>query len=188
MRVEVAGFVNAVFRQVSLLTLAMALASCDPDVRQSSDTTVQLAPRPTTNPDADSVASHAQAIAVAEQSNCEPLWPVRSRFTGALRKQVRLGPPGYGDTPAQDRRDTITVLMLRRAIRVCGDSSLGIDSVITTGSLQLTGNAASAEMALGSDVTVFGTLGRAVLGGHYQAVLFTVDSIPSLRPPRVRST
>jgi len=109
-------------------------------------------------------------------------------LTGVLRLEVHLGPPGYGETPARDERDTILVLELPSPIPVCPDFGQNSrDSVAHIRRLQLTGRALDGFKALGTRVTVYGSLSRAALGSDFLPVGLSADSIPELRL-RLRSS
>jgi hypothetical protein len=113
------------------------------------------------------------------------------RLVGSVRQEARLGPPGYGETPTRDKRDTIFVLRLDSPITVCGDTTLkpkqaSIDSVIE---VQLTGHVEGIDFRRGGKITVEGTISRAELPWHYLPVVFGVDRVPgvSTKPPRIAS-
>ena len=61
----------------------------------------------------------------ATPGDCLTEAPARVAITGELRREVHLGPPGYGETPARDEGDTIVVLVPRVAVPVCVDTSRG---------------------------------------------------------------
>lgn len=50
------------------------------------------------------------------------LTPGKIRLRGALRSELHLGPPGYGESPAIDERDTVIALILPMPITLCRDS------------------------------------------------------------------
>ena len=117
------------------------------------------------------------------RSDCVEQLPQRVALTGTVQREVRLGPPGYGETPAQDRRDTILVLTPARPIPVCNDPEIdaGGPSVITAGHLRLLGKLDPHRYAPGATLTVYGGFGQTVFGWHYTPVVFHVDSVVSGR-------
>jgi hypothetical protein len=103
-----------------------------------------------------------------------------------LKQEVHLGPPGYGETPERDKRDTIVVLALDTSITVCGDESLGPKEPrqYRVQRVQLIGNAGTATTHVGASVLVFGGLSRATWGWQFTDVVLGVDSIPELMEGR----
>ena len=126
----------------------------------------------------------AEPLETARRLTCLPLWPIHLALEGTLGTEPHLGPPGYGETPAQDRRDTIVVLRLNKSVKVCGGADT---TAVTVSKIQIGGYAGPMTPGIGSRVTVFGTLRPAVFGWHYLPIVMTVDSIPALRagPRRV---
>jgi hypothetical protein len=94
-----------------------------------------------------------------------------------------LGPPGYGETPAKDERDTIVVLVLPIALKVCivprPRSDTG--SIYAATRLQLRGAPRTVLEHIGNTVTVFGKLSEAVWGGEFTRIVLYTDSIPEIR-------
>ncbi len=115
----------------------------------------------------------------ATRADCVYQLPQRVALRGTVQREVQLGPLGYGETPAQDRRDTILVLVPTRAIPVCNDP--GIDSggapVITAARLQLVGRLDPNRYVAGATLTVYGGFSQAIFGSHYTPVVLHVDSI-----------
>lgn len=119
---------------------------------------------------------------------CVGLDPAGSVLRGALRLEVYLGPPGYGETPAQDERDTVTVLALPTPLRVCGDTA-ATNAVERTGSMelrrfQLVGVPKEIWANVNDTVTAYGVLRLRERGWHFTPIVFWVDSIPDLKAPR----
>ena len=102
---------------------------------------------------------------------------------GELRREVHLGPPGYGETPKKDARDTIVVLVLPSPLAVCVDAQSGADTatIYRATELQLRGASRTVLDHLGSTVTAFGRLSEAVWGWEYTRIVLRTDSIPELR-------
>jgi hypothetical protein len=103
------------------------------------------------------------------------------QIRGVLKREVHLGPPGYGETPAQDERDTIVVLMPLAQLTVCPDSAGGVPPARDLRRLQLLNVPHSTLDAVGRRVTAYGHLVEAVWGWHFTPVLLEVDSIPTPR-------
>jgi len=136
----------------------------------------------------DSAATDS-ALSLAVSHQCAPLLPIRIVLDGTLRAEVHLGPPGYGETPKLDQRDTITVLELNSGVAVCPDLGLAPKSgPVRVTAIQLAGVSVAVLRSLAQHVTVFGGLTRAVLPRDYLPVVLWVDSIPALeRMPLRRS-
>ena len=167
-----------------LIVLAVLAASCSDSPQR--DSSVELVPRGNAEAQ-DAAAAAQQSLQVSADSACLPLHPQRVALTGVLRREVHLGPPGYGETPAEDERDTILVIELPRAIAVCPDlAQTRHDSVVHVRKLQVTGRAGEGFGALGLSVTVFGTLSRAVWGTDFLPAGIRADSVPALRTWPVR--
>ena len=119
---------------------------------------------------------------------CVGLDPAGSVIRGALRLEVHLGPPGYGETPTRDERDTVTVLVLPTPLRVCGDTA-ATNAVGRAGStelrrFQLVGVPKEIWANVNDTVIAYGVLRLREMGWHFTPVVFWVDSIPDLKPPR----
>lgn len=124
----------------------------------------------------------------ADTARCLHQIPAHVVAEGRLGKEVHLGPPGYGETPNQDERDTILVLVLPHPIPVCADPEHGDTvAVVHAAKLQLMYVTRDALNHVGEDLVVFGQLEEAVFGWHFTDVILHVDSIPSLTPLPSRS-
>ncbi len=123
-----------------------------------------------------------------DTTHCLRQMPARVVAQGRIRKEVHAGPPGYGETPDQDERDTILVLVLPGPIPVCADPAHGDTvAVVHASALQLVYVPRNALEHLGEAVTVYGRLEEAVFGWHFTSVVLHVDSIPELRVTPVRT-
>ena len=101
-----------------------------------------------------------------------------------MAREVHLGPPGYGENPKTDERDTIFVLVLTDSIRVCPDPNVSRDmQAASVTKIQLLRPPVAVQQGVGAEVSVFGMLERAVLGAHFLPVLMRVDSISGLQQP-----
>ena len=119
---------------------------------------------------------------------CVGLDPAGSVIRGVVRLEVHLGPPGYGETPARDERDTVTVLALPTPLRVCGDTA-GTNALEQAGSMelrrfQLVRVPKEIWANVNDTVTAYGVLRLREMGWHFTPVVFWVDSIPDLKPRR----
>lgn len=116
---------------------------------------------------------------VASQGNCLPVEPARLWLEGTLEQQVRLGPPGYGETPSKDERDTILVLRLRAPINVCADTTEGAEQPRTDSVtvLQLAGRIGGLASRSGQEIGVYGTLCHADFGPQFTDVLIDVKRV-----------
>jgi hypothetical protein len=129
----------------------------------------------------DSAPLDTTLQSMADTTRCLRQMPARVVARGQLRKEVHLGPPGYGETPQQDERDTIVVLVLPRPISVCVDPHSGDTSaVIHATALQLIYPPRNVLDRIGEEFTVYGRLEEAVWGWHFTNVVLHVDSIPDL--------
>lgn len=124
-----------------------------------------------------------------QKANCVALPISDVRLTGRVQREVKLGPPGYGDTPARDKRDTILVLRLDEPISACPDTALKPRSskVSVVADVQLTGHVDPNRMPVEGRVTVYGTVQRAELAWHYMPVIMRVDSIPGALVPSAQT-
>jgi hypothetical protein len=110
---------------------------------------------------------------------------------GLVTQQLRSGPPGYGETPKLDKRDTILVLRLGADINVCvGVHGAAADSPRGVREIQLTGHVDDIRSRLNTTVTVRGELLRAELAWHYTPIVFRVEEVVGAvsRPPSVSAT
>jgi hypothetical protein len=119
---------------------------------------------------------------------CLPRWPARVAVSGTLRREVHPGPPGYGETPSEDERDTVVVLVPDRALTACADSADAARGVRPRSlrRIQLVHVPRSTLAAVGSHVTVYGGLDEATWGSHFTPFVIFTDSIPAIqheRPP-----
>jgi hypothetical protein len=115
--------------------------------------------------------------------------PGKLALRGVLQREVRLGAPGYGETPKRDRRDTVVVLRLAAPLTLCPDSAehRTAASPVHTRRIALRAGLLGiprGALATGRTVTVYGTLGEASFAWEYGPLVLWVDSIPALRPPK----
>ena len=101
------------------------------------------------------------------------------RLEGTLTERKVYGPPGYGETPAKDERDTILVLKLSQAISVQptanaqANGSASLDPQKNVQEVQLfvdRSQTAEAHKLLGKVVVAVGTLNEAAAPSQYTKV------------------
>ena len=159
----------------------MGCADRSPEPRDLELAPRERAPRPAAVP---------TAVIVPDLNRCLPLWPTTLRLSGVVESEDRLGPPGYGETPAKDEKVTIFVLRLPVAVDVCADTSSVAPQPEVKGVqvIRLTGNVEPERLKrqVGLRLKVDGTLDHAVWGMDFIQVLMRVDSIPGSKmiPPR----
>lgn len=101
------------------------------------------------------------------------------RLEGRLIERKVYGPPGYGETPAKDERDTILILRLRRVITVRplpdakAKNSASLGTARNIREVQLFVNRTKSDQAhqmAGKAVVAEGTLNEAVAPIQYTRV------------------
>src|SRR5215218_2608768 len=142
----------------------LAVAACR-DRAAPTPRDVSLGPASTT-PDRPLVT-----LPPGDPTRCAQLWPAHVAVRGWLHHEVHLGPPGYAETPRQDRRDTVLVLAFPAPLVVCVDSvdRPGRPAVVGVSRIQL--NRSPAEAPANAQVTVVGTMMPAAYGWHYTPVV-----------------
>lgn len=110
----------------------------------------------------------------------------QTRLRGVLRKELHLGPPGYGENRATDERDTVVALILPAAISLCRDSPTDErrPSAIVDRRISLWHVTELALDAAGQTVTVYGFLHEAAYAHEFGPLVMQVDSVTDLRPMR----
>ena len=155
----------------------VALSGCQPSGDQHhppNDSTSSVSdPNPSVETQQDPLGRAAECV---DQS------PRRVSLRGRIHSEVHLGPPGYGETPTVDTRDTILVLALPRTIALCNDPRLDPQgaSAIDASSVQLVGHVGRNHRA-GDTITAYGSLIQRTWGRHYLPVVLEVDSIAGQR-------
>ncbi|HEY0348935.1 MAG TPA: DUF4431 domain-containing protein [Pyrinomonadaceae bacterium] len=102
--------------------------------------------------------------------------PEKVALTGRLVYRTFYGPPGYGENPKTDKRETQSILILESAIDVIGN---GNDPWEQTehGIKRITLVVDRSSPFVGKRVVVEGTLFHAHTGHHHTKVLMEVSSI-----------
>jgi hypothetical protein len=112
------------------------------------------------------------------------------RLEGMLTERKVYGPPGYGETPAQDERTTILILKLAHAITVepladaKAKDSPNLDTARNIREVQLfvgRSQIAEARKLLSKNVVAVGTLNEAVAPSQYTRVWLDTKTL-SLKP------
>jgi hypothetical protein len=107
---------------------------------------------------------------------------------GTLIERKVYGPPGYGETPAQDAHETILILKLRRPISVepaanaDGSGTPNLDPVNNVREVQLfisRSQAADPRKFLGATVIATGTLNESITASQRTKVWLDVKAINS---------
>jgi hypothetical protein len=113
------------------------------------------------------------------RSECLPVQPARVWLDGILRQEERLGPPGYGENPSQDEKDTILVLYLRHPVSVCADPTPGArhPAVDSVKAIQLAGRIGGLSSQLDEQIGVYGNLFHADFGRQFTDVLMEVERV-----------
>jgi hypothetical protein len=108
------------------------------------------------------------------------------RLEGTLTERKEYGPPGYGETPSKDERDTILVLKLSSPISVqptanaAASGSASLDPVKDVRELQLfipKPQVAEARKLLGRAVVAVGTLNEAAAPSQYTKVWLDTQTV-----------
>jgi hypothetical protein len=104
-------------------------------------------------------------------------------ISGTVFSRIYFGPPGYGETPAQDRRERATLLLLDAPICVKTSPHPELDNNSFEGNVILIQLAAVhvkpelLEKAHGQRATARGSLFHQLTGHHRTVVLMDVHSI-----------
>jgi hypothetical protein len=115
-------------------------------------------------------------------SPCLAYEPVVVELIGKLTSKTYPGPPGYGESPTQDRPEKVILLTLVKPICTSGDSAsdLNSESVSSIQTLQVGPRATSwklLERFVGHKVIVKGTLFNAHTGHHRTKVLMAISTV-----------
>ena len=108
------------------------------------------------------------------------------QLLGVLVKRKVYGPPGYGETPAQDTRATILVLKLSHAVNVVplpnanATETPDLDAVQAIREVQLfisSSKHLDSKTFIGSTVAVVGTLHESITASQYTKVWMDVETL-----------
>jgi len=108
------------------------------------------------------------------------------RLEGTLSERKEYGPPGYGETPAKDKRETIFVLKLSSPVSVQpaanaeASGSASLDPVKNVGEVQLfipRPQVANVRKLLGKVVVAVGTLNEAAAPSQYTKVWLDTKTV-----------
>lgn len=107
--------------------------------------------------------------------------PAIVELRGKLKIEPKFGPPGYGETPAEDEKTYICVLKLDVPVDVLGDSAsdTNTETVTNVEEIQLSTSEESVfrDCRAGKNAVVQGTLFHSITGHHYTDVLMTLNKI-----------
>jgi hypothetical protein len=101
------------------------------------------------------------------------------RVTGKLVTEPHFGPPNFGETPDEDQKLDVPVLLLSHAVDVCGDptSATDQDTVRNVQKVQVVAVHLKLKAFIGQQVSLIGHLYEAFTANHYTKVLIFADSI-----------
>jgi hypothetical protein len=108
------------------------------------------------------------------------------RLEGTLIERKAYGPPGYGETPAQDVRTAILVLKLAHPISVepvanaDASKTANLDPAKNIREVQLfigQSRAADARKLIGRAITATGTLNESITASQYTKVWLQVNTL-----------
>lgn len=108
--------------------------------------------------------------------------PQKVTLTGKLVYRTFYGPPGYGESPKTDSRETQPILILDSPVDVIAsqyDSAERGVKLVTLVVMDFKAN--PVRPLLGTRVKVEGTLFHAITGHHHTKVLMTVSYIKRAR-------
>jgi hypothetical protein len=138
------------------------------------------------------VSSHAVLTAQEKpvvHSGGSPAYTYDTRGTqleGTLIERKVYGPPGYGETPTRDTRDTILILKLEQSISVKpaphakANSSASLDVAKDVREVQLFTDRSqkpSIQTLIGQGIVVTGTLNESITASQYTKVWLDVATI-----------
>ncbi len=110
--------------------------------------------------------------------------PAVSTISGTIERQQVYGPPGYGKSPEQDRKDSIYVIKTEQGINVLPDTATKyaandiVEKEFGIQHFQLSGIANNdAEKYVDHKVSVTGTFYHGISGEHRTKVLMAVKEI-----------
>ena len=105
--------------------------------------------------------------------------PYVVRVTGKLLTEPHYGPPNFGETPDEDQKLDVPVLILSHAVDVCGDptSATDQDTVRNVRKVQVVAVHLKLKAFIGRQVSLIGHLYEAFTANHYTKVLIFADSI-----------
>jgi len=131
----------------------------------------------------------AQIVLAADA--CLTYEPARVELTGKVSEKQAFGPPGYGEDPAHDKRETYFVLALSAPLCVTGDpkSQTNNESETDVREVQLVfASGQSLRRAwLDHNISVSGTLFHAVTGHHRTKVLIQVTETRLEPAPKAKA-
>jgi uncharacterized protein DUF4431 len=121
-------------------------------------------------------------LGTSEPGACAHFEPAKEVIAGKLVRRTFPGPPGYGESPEVDERETGWYVVLEKALCVKGEPSdeLNAEDVNGIRSVQLVlthGEYETDRDFVGKRVVVSGTLFTALTGHHHTPVLMEVEEL-----------
>jgi len=120
----------------------------------------------------------SSTVARSDTSSCAVRLHISVRLSGILQRRIHLGPPGYGETPVIDTRDTSWVVRMSSPLPACNAEDPSADSARRE--VQLVAPPEDVWRLERIPFTVYGRLDRATFGWHRTPYVIVVDSIPAL--------
>ena len=108
---------------------------------------------------------------------CQHYWPRHVAIVGTLQRELKFGPPTYGENPATDQKYSVPILRLSHPISMCADAVGDAMAGVTEIQIQLT--PARASQLYDQRIQVFGTIGPAGMAHDFTQVILTPDSVLS---------
>ena len=104
----------------------------------------------------------------ARAADCLAYEPAKVTLTGVVTLAQGFGPPGFGEDPAHDKKETYALLTLDRPACVSGGADASDEDVAAIGAFQLVSKDGKRfdRKLVGRRVTVTGTLFHRVSGGN----------------------
>lgn len=117
-------------------------------------------------------------------SSCLRYEPQVVELNGTLTIEDHFGPPNYGETPDQDERLQVPVLVMDSPVDVCGDPGSETNSESFRGVTRIQvipSESGIAKRLAGSNVVAAGVLFRAMSGHHYTDVVLQASRLARRR-------
>jgi len=113
------------------------------------------------------------AILPARAADCLAYEPATVTLTGVVTLAQGFGPPGFGEDPAHDKKETYALLTLDKPACVGGGKDPSDEDVAAIGAFQLVAKDGRRfdKKLVGRRVTVTGTLFHRVSGGNSEVMV-----------------
>ena len=118
------------------------------------------------------------AAAPARAGECLPYEPASVTITGVVTLAQGFGPPGFGEDPAHDAKETYAKLTLDKPVCVNGGKDLSDEDVASIEAFQLVSRDGKSfdRKLLGKRVSVTGTLFHRVSGGNTEVMVMVTKA------------